>query len=87
MAWITGPDGAVQFRNRRWVEYTGLPEAEEVGTIAVHPEDRDRIVRRMDASFASGEPFEEEMRIRCTDGEYRWFLCRCVPLRASEEGS
>jgi len=35
----------------------------------------------MDASFASGEPFEEEMRIRRTDGEYRWFLCRAVPLR------
>jgi signal transduction histidine kinase len=27
------------------------------------------------------EPFEEEMRIRRTDGEYRWFLSRAVPLR------
>jgi len=84
MAWITGPDGAVQFRNRRWVEYTGLSQlgkAEEVGTIAVHREDRDRILRRMGASLASGEPFEEEMRIRRTDGEYRWFLSRAVPLR------
>jgi PAS domain S-box-containing protein len=84
MAWIAGPDGVVQFRNRRWVEYTGLSQlekAEGVGTIAVHPEDRDRIVRRLGASFASGEPFEEEMRIRRTDGEYRWFLCRAVPLR------
>ncbi|HWO31529.1 MAG TPA: ATP-binding protein, partial [Candidatus Acidoferrum sp.] len=84
MAWITGPDGVVQFRNRRWVEYTGLSQlgkAEEAGTIAVHPEDRDRIVRRLGASFASGEPFEEEMRIRRTDGEYRWFLSRAVPLR------
>ncbi len=84
MAWIVGPDGAVQFRNRRWVEYTGLSQlgkAEGVGTIAVHPEDRDRIVRRLGASFASGESFEQEMRIRRTDGEYRWFLCRAVPLR------
>ena len=84
MAWIAGTDGAVQFRNRRWVEYTGLSQlgkAEGVGTIAVHPEDRDRIVRRLSASFASGEPFEEEMRIRRTDGEYRWFLTRAVPLR------
>src|SRR5258707_1196057 len=84
MAWIVGPDGAVQFRNRRWVEYTGLSQlgnAEEAGTIAVHPDDRDRIVRRMGASSASGEPFEEEMRIRRTDGEYRWFLARTVPLR------
>ncbi len=84
MAWIIGPDGDVQFRNRRWVEYTGLSQlgkAEKGGTIAVHPEDRDRIVRRLGASFASGEPFEEEMRIRRTDGEYRWFLSRAVPLR------
>jgi PAS domain S-box-containing protein len=84
MAWIIGADGAVQFRNRRWVEYTGLSQlgkTEQVGTIAVHPEDRDRIVRRLGASFASGEPFEEEMRIRSTDGEYRWFLTRAVPLR------
>jgi PAS domain S-box-containing protein len=84
MAWIAAPDGAVQFRNRRWVEYTGLSQlgkVENVGTVAVHPEDRDRIVRRMGASFTSGEPFEEEMRIRRTDGEYRWFLGRAVPLR------
>jgi PAS domain S-box-containing protein len=84
MAWIAGPDGAVQFRNRRWVEFTGLLQlgkAEKAGTIAVHPEDLDRIVRRMGASFTSGEPFEEEMRIRRTDGEYRWFLSRAVPLR------
>jgi PAS domain S-box-containing protein len=84
MAWIAAPDGVVQFRNRRWVEYTGLSQlgkAEKVGTIAVHPEDRNRIERRLDASFVSGEPFEEEIRIRRTDGEYRWFLCRAVPLR------
>jgi PAS domain S-box-containing protein len=84
MAAIIGPDGAVQFRNRRWVEYTGLSQlgkAEKVGTIAVHPEDRDRVVRRWRASLASGEPFEEEMRIRRTDGEYRWFLNRLVPQR------
>jgi PAS domain S-box-containing protein len=84
MAWISGPDGIVQFRNRRWVEYTGLSQsgkAEKVGTIAIHSEDRDRIERRLGASFASGDPFEEEIRIRGTDGEYRWFLTRAVPLR------
>jgi PAS domain S-box-containing protein len=70
--------------DRRWAEYTGLSQLgkmEKVGTIAVHPEDRDRVVRRWDASFAGGEPFEEEMRIRRHDGEYRWFLNRLVPLR------
>ena len=35
----------------------------------------------MNASFSSGKPFEEEMRIRRIDGAYRWFLSRAVPLR------
>jgi PAS domain S-box-containing protein len=84
IAWITGPDGSVQFVNRRWVEYAGLSQLEkvgEVGELAIHPEDLDRSKRRMDASFTSGEPFEDEMRIRRADGEYRWFLARAVPLR------
>ena len=84
MVWIAGPDWAVQFRNRRVVDYTGLPQlgkGEKGAAMSVHPEDRERIVRRLDASFANGEPFEEEMRIRRTDGEYRWFLTRAMPLR------
>jgi PAS domain S-box-containing protein len=84
MVWIAGPDWTVQFRNRRVVDYTGLPQfgnGEKGAAISVHPEDQDRIARRLGASRASGEPFQEEMRIRRTDGEYRWFLCRAVPLR------
>jgi PAS domain S-box-containing protein len=84
MAWIAGPDGTVQFMNQRWVEYTGLSQlgtVREVGKDAIHPEDLDRSVRRMRASFASGEPLEDEVRVRRADGEYRWFLNRAVPLR------
>ena len=70
--------------NRRWVEYTGLSQLEnpkEVRKVAVHPDDLDRIERRLAASKVSGEPVEEELRFRRTDGEYRWFLSRVVPLR------
>jgi PAS domain S-box-containing protein len=84
MAWVAEPNRAVQFRNRHWVEYTGMSQlgnADELGKLLVHPEDWDRIARRRDVSFATGEPFEEEMRIRRADGEYRWFLSRRVPLR------
>ena len=66
------------------VEYIGLSQMEnpkEIRKIIIHPDDLDRIERRLGASFASGEPFEEEMRIRRTDGEHRWFLSRIVPLR------
>jgi PAS domain S-box-containing protein len=84
MAWIAGSDGALQFVNRRWVEYTGLSQLEnpkEVRKVAIHPDDLDRIERRLGAAKVSGEPVEEELRFRRTDGEYRWFLSRVVPLR------
>ena len=84
MAWIGGPDGVVQFRNRRWFEFTGLsqmPQTKELRRLLIHSEDLNRSERRIDASYASGEPWEEEMRIRRADGEYRWFLTRAVPLR------
>jgi PAS domain S-box-containing protein len=85
MALILGPDGTIQFRNRRWVEYTGgqsqLGNAEGFEKAAIHPEDLERIVRRWGASLASGKPYEDEMRVRSSDGEYRWFLGRSVPLR------
>jgi PAS domain S-box-containing protein len=84
MAWIGGPGDIIQFLNRRWVEYTGLSQFEspkEIRKAAIHPDDLDRIERRLAASIASGEPVEEELRFRRTDGEYRWFLSRVVPLR------
>jgi PAS domain S-box-containing protein len=84
MAWIGGPGDTIQFLNRRWVEYTGLSQFEnpkEIRKAAIHPDDLDRIERRLASSIASGEPVEEEMRFRRTDGEYRWFLSRLVPLR------
>jgi PAS domain-containing protein len=30
--------------------------------------------------MAAGQPYEDEMRLRRADGEYRWFLVRTVPL-------
>jgi PAS domain S-box-containing protein len=84
MAWIAGPNDDIQFLNRRWVEYTGLSQLEnpkEIRKLAIHPDDLDRIERRLVASIASGETVEEELRFRRIDGEYRWFLSRIVPLR------
>jgi PAS domain S-box-containing protein len=84
LAWIGGPDDVIQFLNRRWVDYTGLSQVEnpkELRKAAIHPDDLDRIERQLASSIASGEPAEEELRFRRTDGEYRWFLSRLVPLR------
>jgi PAS domain S-box-containing protein len=86
-AWTALPDGALDFINHYWVEYTGLSAEKTMGSgwkAAVHPADLPYYVERRSASVASGEPFEHEVRFRCAvNGEYRWFLSRSVPLRDS----
>jgi PAS domain S-box-containing protein len=87
MVWTLQPDGAVDFVNQRWKDYTGLSLEEEVenATGPVHPEDLPRVLEKWLADLAAGEASEDEIRLRRADGEYRWFLVRTAPLR-DEQG-
>src|SRR3981189_2212479 len=87
MAWSIQPDGAVDFVNQRWLDYTGLTLEEEIEdpTGPVHPEDLPRVMEKWLVDMAAGEPSEDEMRLLRGDGEYRWFLVRTAPLR-DEQG-
>jgi PAS domain S-box-containing protein len=78
------PDGSVDFLNKRWQEYTGLPSQQGFGnkwTASIHPDDVVEVVDAFRTALATGEPFEHEGRIRRADGEYRWFQQRALPLR------
>jgi PAS domain S-box-containing protein len=83
LAWSLQPDGALDFVNQRWLEYTGLslPDAIKDSTRIVHPEDLPRAVEKWRPAMAAGNPHEDEIRLRRADGEYRWFLIRISPLR------
>ena len=83
MVWTLQPDGAIDFVNQRWMDYTGLSLQEEIEdpTRPVHPEDLPRVMKKWVADLAAGQPSEDEIRLRRADGEYRWFLVRTAPLR------
>ncbi|HEX6729305.1 MAG TPA: ATP-binding protein, partial [Pyrinomonadaceae bacterium] len=84
IAWTALPDGAIDFVNRNWREYSGLSTHETAGSgwqDAVHPEDLGRHLEKWRASLNAARPFESEVRFRRADGVYRWFLVRAVPLR------
>jgi formate hydrogenlyase transcriptional activator len=84
LAWCSLADGAVEFFNQRWHDYTGLSprEAHRWGwKVTIHPEDLEKSVDKWRALLASGESGELEARLRRHDGEYRWFLFRSEPLR------
>ncbi|MGZ3423244.1 MAG: hybrid sensor histidine kinase/response regulator [Polyangiales bacterium] len=81
------PDGTVYWTNRVWHEYTGLTLAETAKGAhldAVHPDDRERLVKERELSLTTNNPFELEFRIRRHDGAYRWFLVRGAPERDSK---
>jgi PAS domain S-box-containing protein len=84
LAWSAGPDGAAEFFNHRWLEFTGLSAEQARGwnwSVALHPEDLNRLIGYWKSILAKGDPGEIEARLRRYDGEYRWFLFRASPLR------
>src|SRR3989442_12190967 len=83
MAWSVLPDGAVDFVNQRWLEYTGLSfeKALKEANNTVHPEDRPSVMEKWLVDMAAGEPCGYEMRLGRAEGENRWVLGRTVPLR------
>ncbi len=84
IVWIARPDGSNEFANQRWAEYTGISITLALDSgwhSAIHPEDLGRYRASWHASISAAAPFEEEVRFRGADGEYRWFVIRGVPLR------
>lgn len=84
LVWSAGPDGAVNFLNQRWCEYTGMSVDDGCGwgwTATVHPSDRPRLVGYWQSLLISGSAGEAEARLQRHDGLFRWFLIRAVPLR------
>jgi len=82
MAWSASPDGAVEFFNRRWLDYAGLSADQVQGwgwTGAVHPDDLNRLSNYWRGVLASGQSGEIEARLCRFDGVYRWFLFRATP--------
>jgi PAS domain S-box-containing protein len=84
LVWTCQPDGPCDYLNRQWVEFTGVPEAQQHGfgwLEQLHPDDRAPTVAAWEAAVASGSDFRVEFRIRRHDGEYRWFDTQAVRLR------
>ena len=78
------PAGEVELVNPQLVEYCGrtLEELRLWGTNdTLHAEDLPRVVELFSQSITTGNPHDFETRLRRSDGEYRWFHVRGVPVR------
>jgi PAS domain S-box-containing protein len=78
------PAGEVEFVNNRLIEYCGqgLEAMTQWGTNGtVHADDLPHVVEHFTRGITSGEPYDFDARIRRSDGIYRWFQVRGLPLR------
>ncbi len=85
IVWSARDLSEVDYFNRRWFEYTGLSrESVRAGWGAlVHPDDQVRCRQTLEQASRLGDPCECELRLRASDGNYRWHLSRAVPERGS----
>lgn len=84
MLWTALPDGQIDFVSQRWSEYTGVGLSELRGRgwqSAIKPDDLPKLLERWQFILESGEPGDMEARMRRLDGEYRWCLIECNPVR------
>src|ERR1700740_3379400 len=94
--WYAAPSGALTFVNERTADYLGLPKDHplrfgiDIGgewdahIPLLHPDDREEARRVWSVCIGTGSAGENSQRIRNAAGEYRWFLSRVEPLRASD---
>ncbi len=84
MVWSTKPDGAHDYFNARWYEFTGMAYGSTDGdgwNDVFHPDDRAEAFAKWRHAVATGEDYEIEYRLRHHSGEYRWTLGRALPVR------
>jgi PAS domain S-box-containing protein len=84
LAWICNQLGNVTWYNQRWLDYTGLTFEDTNGwgwSKVLHPDHLDRVVALVKDAAQTGEMWEDTFPLRGSDGSYRWFLSRAVPVR------
>jgi PAS domain S-box-containing protein len=84
--WMRDAGGEVLHLSACLLEMLGqtLKEHQEDWPSRVHPDDYERIVNGLPRWLQAGEPWEEEFRIRGSDGHYRSLLSRGIPLRGED---
>jgi formate hydrogenlyase transcriptional activator len=78
------PDGKPDFLNQHLLDYLGVAP-EDVSdwniTKSICPNDIPGVTTTIKGSIATGQGAEYQVRLRRSDGVYRWFEVRRVPLR------
>ncbi|MFP5261268.1 MAG: PAS domain S-box protein [Blastocatellia bacterium] len=84
LVWMNNAEGMKKYFNERWQEYTGTRPEEHMDMSwlsVIHPDDIQTVIEVRTKGVEAGEGYEFECRMRRADGEYRWHICRVLPLK------
>jgi PAS domain S-box-containing protein len=85
LVWSCLPDGRCNYLSKQWIDYTGVPEDEQLNfdwlSKVIHPEDRERTFEHWMGAVDGLHPYDIGYRIKRFDDEYRWFTVRGNPMR------
>ena len=83
LVWTCEGAGPCDYLSPQWLEYTGKPELEQLGSgwlEQIHSDDRAHTLAAWKEAVAKAGRLDTEFRVRRHDGVYRWFKTRAVPL-------
>ncbi|MEA2553898.1 MAG: hypothetical protein QOJ65_2074 [Fimbriimonadaceae bacterium] len=87
IVWSSKVGEGTDFLNRHYYDYTGLSRdisGEKGWELVVHPDDLAVSHASYSKAALEGIPWEQELRLKRNDGEYRWHLSRSIPIRDSD---
>jgi PAS domain S-box-containing protein len=95
-SWYGTPSGSLTFVNKRQADFLGVPKDHplrfgvDIGAkwddwvALLHPDEHEEARKYWSNCLRTGEGGEHNYRVRDAKGDYRWFLTRAEPLRASD---
>lgn len=81
LVWTAGPDGNVDYYNKKREDYEGITVSDEVykWDPIVHPDDLEATINAWNNAVKRKGIYEMEHRIKTKEGEYKWHLSRAIP--------
>jgi PAS domain S-box-containing protein len=85
MVYTMDPEGKLELVNERLLAFLGATSlAFNEWSHFIHPDDRARVLAVWQSTTVASKPYDVELRLRGSDGVYRWFNSRGTPMRDVE---
>jgi PAS domain S-box-containing protein len=84
LAWMANENGNRYWYNQRWYDYSGTSFEEmkiEGWKKLHHPERMEKVMKKMQHCWDTGEIWEDTVMLKSKEGDFRWFLSRAVPIK------